>query len=48
MALPLLYDMAADCRRYICFCRDWPPGQSCRKAARRRTVEDAGPYKDAE
>ena len=46
MALP--FDMAANCRRYICFCRDWPPGQSCREAARRRTVGDAGPYKDAE
>ena len=48
MALPLLYDMAANCRRYIRFCRDWPPGQSCRKAARRRTVGDTGPYQDVE
>ena len=39
--------MAVPFRHYLRLCRDWPPGQSCRTAAqKRRTVEDAGPYKD--
>jgi len=29
-------------------CRDWPPGQSyCEATLGKRTVEDAGPYKNS-
>ena len=44
MALP--FDMAANCRRYVRFCRDWPPGQSYREAERKRIIGDAGPYEN--